>query len=104
MQFIDGQTLAALIQELRHPPQAPQPPDAPAPGTTPATLPNGTLSTERTARAPVLFHTVARLGIQAAEALEHQRTAMGIVHRDVKPANLLLDTRWQFVGDRFSVC
>jgi eukaryotic-like serine/threonine-protein kinase len=36
------------------------------------------------------FRAVARLGIQAAEALDHAHQS-GVLHRDIKPANLLLD-------------
>jgi serine/threonine protein kinase/Flp pilus assembly protein TadD len=65
-------------------------PAAPAAGT--ATQAAGLLSTEPSVRTAEYFRTVARLGVQAAEALEHAHE-QGVIHRDVKPGNLLLDGR-----------
>src|SRR5262249_41943463 len=112
MQFIEGQTLAALIRELRQMegleakepkvrhqeaegrgkksqaedqrslefeatgPYRPSPAEHSVLGapysvpSTASTRPVAALSTERSNKTPAYLHTVARLGIQAAEALE----------------------------------
>jgi serine/threonine-protein kinase len=130
MQFIEGQTLAAMITELRRfsgrekgvngpaadsatrtgrelwagkwappKPQAEQlipttaypPPDRPAaPRQADSTAPAAAISTENSTHTTAFFRTVARLGIQAAEALEHAH-GLGVVHRDIKPGNVLVD-------------
>lgn len=89
MQLIDGQSLADVIADLRAEAAAGKD-QSESTGISQRTHPSINLTSLRTAKRNGFYRTVARLGLQAAEALHHAHH-QGIVHRDIKPANLLLD-------------
>jgi hypothetical protein len=121
MQLIEGESLATLIEQLRrrsglgrterfptssrihssHLLGGEQTRDfgaegGPAPSETGHAFPDtvspfhANLSTQHAGREGRFYQTAARLMLQAAQALEHAHE-FGIVHRDIKPGNLLLD-------------
>ena len=54
--------------------------------------PAAELTTHHSSRSARFYQTAARLAAQAADALEHAHE-FGVIHRDVKPANLIVDER-----------
>jgi len=88
MQYIEGQTLAAIIKNLRRGKDCGLPGFSSEPSNRPATAP--AQATEAPAALPAHVRAAALLGMQAAFALEHAHQ-LGVVHRDIKPANLLVE-------------
>jgi serine/threonine protein kinase/tetratricopeptide (TPR) repeat protein len=88
MQYIEGQTLAAIIRNLRRGKDCGLPGFSSVPSNRHATAP--VEATKVPAAFPAHVRVAAFLGMQAAFALEHAHQ-LGVVHRDIKPANLLVE-------------
>ncbi|MGO9922994.1 MAG: protein kinase domain-containing protein [Isosphaeraceae bacterium] len=93
MQYIEGQTLAAIIKDLRCGRECGLPGFTAEPSDRHGTAPSQV--TEACAAGYAHARAAALLGMQAALALEHAHQ-LGVVHRDIKPANLLVEAGGTF--------
>src|SRR5262249_20381871 len=78
------------------------PPGRPEGAATPAPAGSGTVSSLDLHVERRYFASVARLGVQVAEALDYAHS-QGVLHRDIKPSNLLVDTAGRVWGTDFGL-
>ncbi|MDJ0521333.1 MAG: protein kinase [Planctomycetota bacterium] len=88
MQYIDGRGLDEVIVEARERARGTAVDDAGA---------------DTSRLGPTWYRDAARIGLEAAEALAHAH-AHGVLHRDVKPGNLMLDADGKTWVTDFGLC